>query len=437
MRTTSLSILFTIFLLQIGISKICGATNDNEKITITGTVVDENNKSIIGSVVKLISGSVNTASVTDFDGKFTLSIVPEGGTFGLTVSYIGCKTLNKSFYVNALTNSKGTVKVRMLEDTRKNKNKNSSIIAQDFSSHPFKDALEVGIAKSKEQKKVQAQKKTATPASSSSYDFMFKNPTVPSSSTTNTTASTSTTKSRNATAKQTKSYSPQKRIALIIGNGDYANGPLMNPVNDAKDMRAKLQQLGFEVMGTTNVESKGKMREQVRDFCSKAKNYDAALFFYSGHARQDNGVNYLIPTRCDIRSEADIEDQCLAMNWVVKSIQDTGAKNVIVLLDACRNSPPIASLTRDSGYSGLADMSVMNGTVIGYATRPGMVASDGRGQRNSPYTAALLKTLDIPGLPHHEFFQRVRKLVAEATGRQQIPTENMLLIDNFIFNLNQ
>ena len=48
-------------------------------------------------------------------------------------------------------------------------------------------------------------------------------------------------------------------------------------------MRAKLQQLGFEVMGTTNIESKGKMREEVKNFCAKARSYDAALFFLNGH----------------------------------------------------------------------------------------------------------------------------------------------------------
>jgi len=228
-----------------------------------------------------------------------------------------------------------------------------------------------------------------------------------------------------------------KRIALIIGNGDYANGFLKNSVNDARDMRTKLQQLGFEVMGTTDIESKGKMRAEVKNFCTKAKSYDAALFFYSGHARQDNGENYLIPTRCNIESEADVEDQCLAMNWVVKEMQATGAKNVIVLLDACRNAPPIASLTRDNANQGLATMTAKKGTFIGFSTQPGSVALDGRGQRNSPYTAAILKMLDQPGLPHYTMFRRVKEIVLEATEQKQMPDEDDKLPVAFYFNLNQ
>ena len=228
-----------------------------------------------------------------------------------------------------------------------------------------------------------------------------------------------------------------KRIALIIGNSDYANGTLMNPVNDAQDMRTKLQLLGFEVMGTTNIKSKGKMREEVKKFCTKANSYDAALFFYSGHARQDNGENYLIPTRCNIESEADVEDQCLAMNWVVREMQATGAKNVIVLLDACRNAPPIASLTRDNANQGLAIMTAKKGTFIGFSTQPGNVALDGRGQRNSPYTAAILKMLDQPGMPHYTMFRHVKEMVLEATDQKQMPDEEDKLPVAFYFNLNQ
>lgn len=158
MRTMYLSILLTLLLLSFGSSNVYCGVEVKPKITITGTVVDESNEPIIGSSVYLKSGSNKVGCVTDFDGKFALSIVPQGGTFGVTVSYVGYKTLNRSFFVDALDNSKGTIKVRMLEDKRKNKNKNSSIIAQDFSddailkSMGFINAAKQGIAKSKYQK---------------------------------------------------------------------------------------------------------------------------------------------------------------------------------------------------------------------------------------------------------------------------------------------
>ncbi len=38
---------------------------------------------------------------------------------------------------------------------------------------------------------------------------------------------------------------PEKRIALVIGNSAYSSGPLKNPVNDATDMATALQKLGL------------------------------------------------------------------------------------------------------------------------------------------------------------------------------------------------
>ena len=40
------------------------------------------------------------------------------------------------------------------------------------------------------------------------------------------------------------------RVALVIGNGDYAHfGDLRNPANDARAMARKLRSLGFELVG--------------------------------------------------------------------------------------------------------------------------------------------------------------------------------------------
>ena len=44
------------------------------------------------------------------------------------------------------------------------------------------------------------------------------------------------------------SIAAAKRVALVVGNGGYANAPtLPNPPNDAKAIAAELEKLGFEV----------------------------------------------------------------------------------------------------------------------------------------------------------------------------------------------
>jgi peptidoglycan hydrolase-like protein with peptidoglycan-binding domain len=47
----------------------------------------------------------------------------------------------------------------------------------------------------------------------------------------------------------------EQRLALVIGNASYKVAPLRNPVNDARDIAATLQSLGFEVMHLENADN--------------------------------------------------------------------------------------------------------------------------------------------------------------------------------------
>src|SRR5262245_56546692 len=62
----------------------------------------------------------------------------------------------------------------------------------------------------------------------------------------------------------------EPRIALVIGNGAYTEGPLANPVNDARDMAAALSQLGFEVLSGVNC-NRRQMEDLIRAFGRKIR----------------------------------------------------------------------------------------------------------------------------------------------------------------------
>ena len=169
---------------------------------------------------------------------------------------------------------------------------------------------------------------------------------------------------------------PQKRIALIIGNGDYANGRLSNPTNDAQDITKKLKSLGFETTGRTTNLKLSQMNDDIAEFCKKAKGYDAAIFYYAGHAMQDKGINYLVPIEAQIKSNADIEYECVDMNWVLRSMEEAGIKTKIIILDACRNNPVAQSWERSFSSSGLtAITSVPEGTFLVFAAQAGRSCS--------------------------------------------------------------
>ena len=98
----------------------------------------------------------------------------------------------------------------------------------------------------------------------------------------------------------------EKRVALVIGNGAYASATqLPNPKNDAEDVAAALRRDGFETIVGIDLDQ-AKMQDTTIEFARAAREADVALFYYSGHAMQFGGVNYLMPVDAKLSDEADL-----------------------------------------------------------------------------------------------------------------------------------
>jgi len=221
------------------------------------------------------------------------------------------------------------------------------------------------------------------------------------------------------------------RTALVVGNANYADNPLKNPVNDARDMADTLWGLGFEVIQQENLDKRG-LDQAVSDFAQILQQRGGVgLFYYSGHGAQVQGQNYLIPVNATINSEADVEYEAVNAGRVLRNMEQAGNSLNIVVLDACRNNP-YRSGFKSEGSKGLARMDAPTGSIIAYATAPGTVAADGAG-RNSPYTAQLLRAIREPGLGIEQLFKKVRVEVIQATNKQQIPWESSSLTQDFFF----
>lgn len=247
-----------------------------------------------------------------------------------------------------------------------------------------------------------------------------------------------TSVSRKMITYQTESSvqtSTGKRIALVIGNSHYKSldmGSLKNPVNDATDVAAKLETLGFKVIRSLD-NTQQQMEAAILDFGKQAHNYDVALFFYAGHGISCNGSNYLIPIDADLPEESYVQYKCTNANLVLDLMDKAQCQMKIVILDACRDNKFAKSWSRGVGGGGLSIMNAPRGTFISYSTGPGDVAQDGTG-RNSPYTTALLQTLDIPNLLIGEVFDKVLEKVTASTNDRQWPWIGGSLRGKFIFN---
>ena len=237
-----------------------------------------------------------------------------------------------------------------------------------------------------------------------------------------------------AVVKKVVKKEAQARFALVIGNAKYKNIPtLVNPGNDAFDVKQALEQLGFKVVYLSDARNRRVMTEAVREFGNELMHHTNAvgLFFYAGHAMQIKGVNYLIPVDAVIKGEADVEFETLNVNYLLQTMDMAKNGMNIIIMDACRNNP-YARGFRGVLDRGLAPMDSPTGSIIAFATAPGKTAADGNG-RNGTFTKHLLQYIHQPELTIEQMLKQVRVGVIEETGGSQTPWETSSLQGDFCF----
>jgi len=216
---------------------------------------------------------------------------------------------------------------------------------------------------------------------------------------------------------------PSHKVALVIGNGSYAKeGTLRNPTNDAEDMCKVLKQLKFETLCYYDIKSRREFKNRIQEYVNRLRPTSAGLFYYAGHGIQVQGENYLIPTAVELKSQADVEDETVSVNYLMAQLD--GVKNSfnMVILDACRNNPWARGFRSRS--RGLAATNAPEGSIVLFATAANDEAFDGSG-RNGTFTKHLLTHLLTPGINVEQLIKRVSAGVQKETqaeiGRKQTP----------------
>ena len=220
-----------------------------------------------------------------------------------------------------------------------------------------------------------------------------------------------------------------ERHALVIGNANYQSSPLRNPLNDARDMAAALEGLGFQVQSLLDADAP-EMEQAILDFGDRLRDGGVGLFYYAGHGVQAQGRNYLIPLQANISREIQLRHKAVDAGLVLDAMGAANNGLNIVILDACRDNPYADSFRSSS--RGLARMDSPKGSLIAYATAPGDVAADGDG-RNGLFTKHLLTALQQPGQLVELTFKDVVKGVSRESGGRQTPFITASITEDFYF----
>ncbi len=135
---------------------------------------------------------------------------------------------------------------------------------------------------------------------------------------------------------------PGPKFALVIGNGDYENVTVLSaPAKDAELVSRRLGKLGFQVSIALDADYL-QMKNTITNFLDRLRREGKggiAVFYYSGHGVQVDGVNYAIPVDVKLETVDDLTIEGVGVQEIVDGLQTSGIAATIVFLDTCRDNP--------------------------------------------------------------------------------------------------
>ncbi|SFV59980.1 hypothetical protein MNB_SV-12-1250 [hydrothermal vent metagenome] len=246
-----------------------------------------------------------------------------------------------------------------------------------------------------------------------------------------------------------------KRVALVIGNQDYGDNSLLNPINDAIGIKETLERIGFSVTLKKNL-TLSQFYQALDEFKEKIEPNNTIVFLYfAGHGNtvKNSKEEHLMMTDKG-------EKVLVSIHKIYEFLDKTEARHNIVVIDACRDyqnsytsvdkakaNKYISSARNFRGnfsvgrkieekefviYDNNCSDKFPRSTIVSYATNFNQMAKDWsiHDENHSPYSRQLIKYLDDEEIPIEEVFRRVRVALMAETNGTQMNTEEISLEKN-------
>lgn len=215
------------------------------------------------------------------------------------------------------------------------------------------------------------------------------------------------------------------RLALVIGNGRYPDAavPLVQPINDARALSARLRGDGYDVDMIEDA-TRDDILRAVERIKARARKDATVMLFFGGYGIQSGRDNYMIPVDAKIWTEADVRRSGVSVEQVLAEIKAGGVHTNLAVLDASRRNP---YERRFRAYShGLAPIEAPANALVLSAATPGQVVDDTDGA-NSALVGELIGSLSSPA-GAEAAFSKARTAVIKATDGAQVPSMTSSLI---------
>jgi formylglycine-generating enzyme required for sulfatase activity len=211
------------------------------------------------------------------------------------------------------------------------------------------------------------------------------------------------------------------RVALVIGNAAYPLAPVADAASDARAVAAALRDGEFDVVIAEDAGGPA-LQDAIATFAGKLRRGAHAVVFYSGHAVQLRGRNFLAPVDARLRSASEIAQAAVDLDMLLDALIVARPASAIVVLDASRDNPWQVELAGNS--KGLLAIERMDAVSVMFTAAPGRTVTDA-GARGNPAIDEWVKAIRTPGLDMTAALARTREAVTRLTRRgQQIWTSS-------------
>jgi uncharacterized caspase-like protein len=199
-------------------------------------------------------------------------------------------------------------------------------------------------------------------------------------------------------------------------------------LRDADEMKNALRSMGFHTQCEKDLRAH-RTKEVSRHFVESIQPGAIALFYFSGHGFQYNGLNYLVPVDNDSpRNPSDMDKSHLNVQKLIDSMEKRKPKLMIIILDACRSDDALKGAKRwpDKTVTptrpGLALMRAPPGTIIAYSCAADEFSyGESKYGSNSVYTYHLLRYIKTPNMDIDLVLRLTAAGVQKETKNQQTP----------------
>jgi uncharacterized caspase-like protein len=210
------------------------------------------------------------------------------------------------------------------------------------------------------------------------------------------------------------------RIALVIGEQNYADAQVPTAANDAGLIAEVLQAAGFDVVGARDLDQKS-VREALRDFLDKANSAGPdmqAFVYFSGRGLQYGGDNFLAPIDARIARASDAPIEAVKLSDFTHALAAAPGLARVVVIDGARANPYAQQGEPLAG--GLALVDPEANSILAFNAAPGAIGVDEK-DGYGVYAKTLAGLMRQGGADIRDVLGQTRVAVNEKTQGAQIP----------------